>query len=245
VKRKSILLVEDDGVIRELIREAISREYYVLEASNHLEAIRHLKNHIDLALIDYALPDKDGFEVLKAIRGIRPGLPAIIMTGYSTEDLAIKAVRTSVTDYIKKPLRLAYLKKRISEILDGKACSESAESERAGGSERPTRDEFIMDGISEYIENNYKEDLTLDKLSCVAGMNKFKFCRIFKERFGVSYTSYLNNIRVKNAAELLKNTDNSITEIAHHVGFNCITYFERVFRSRYGMSPSAYRKKRD
>lgn len=243
MKKKSILLVEDDGAVRELIREFISRDYVILEASDYSEAINHSGNKIDLALIDYSLPGKDGFELLKKLRDKKPSIPAIIMTAYGSENVAIKAVRADATDYIKKPLGLAYLKKRISEIFDGKACSESYEIEGVGF-EKPTRDEFIMDGIASYIDDNYMEGLTLDKISSLGRMNRFKFCRIFKKRFGVSYTAYLNNVRIRDAADLLKNTDRNITEIAHHVGFNCVTYFERVFKSKYGLSPSAYRKKR-
>lgn len=116
MERKSILLVEDDLVVKDLIRDSLEKEYEILEASTYSEAINQSKNHIDLAIIDYSLPDGDGFEVLKKLREKRPALPAIMITAYSSEDVAIKAVRTVVNEYIKKPLSLRHLKTRVSEI---------------------------------------------------------------------------------------------------------------------------------
>lgn len=234
-KKKTLLLVEDDDVVRDMIRGAFERRYHVLEASSHSGAANHLKNHFDLALVDFALPDGDGFDVLKAIRGVKPELPVILMTAYSTENLAIKALKAGVTDYIRKPLSFEYLVGILGDILEGrkkKPYPESVES----------RDVFIMDSIAAFTEDNYAEQHSLEDISQRTNMNRFKFCRAFKERFGESYTSYRNAIRAKNAADLLQNSDLKITEIAHHVGYGCVTYFERVFKSKYGTPPVEYRR---
>jgi putative two-component system response regulator len=106
MSKKTILIVEDDTVVREVIKDALKREYNVLEASNYSEAVKLLGHSVDLAIIDYILPDSDGFEVLKAIREEKIALPAIIMTGYSNEAVVIKALRSAVADYIKKPIKL-------------------------------------------------------------------------------------------------------------------------------------------
>lgn len=238
MNRKNILLVDDDAMVRDTIKDALKNEYNVLEASGYSDAIKLFRYPFDLALIDYVLPDSDGFEVLKAIREAKPALPAIIMTGYSNENIAIKAIRTEVTDYIKKPLNLAYLRQRLSEILRGKKNNRNPESVES-------REDFVLDGIATHIEEIYMKDLTLDKLAGIACMNRFKFCRAFKERFGQTFISYLNNIRVKNAAELLKNLNLSITEIAYFVGYRSIVHFDRVFRTMYGISPRGYRRKFD
>jgi YesN/AraC family two-component response regulator len=234
--KKNILLVDDDATIRDLIKDALKKEYNILEASGYSEAVKLFKYPIDLALIDYVLPDSDGFEVLKAIRDVKPALPAIIMTGYSNENVVIKALRTEVADYIKKPVKLAYLRRRLSEILGGKESNRNSEGVES-------REEFILDGIAAYVEEKYMKDLTLDKLASMACINRFKFCRDFKKRFSQTFTSYLNTIRVKNAAELLKNPNLNITEIAYFVGYKSVIHFDRVFRAVYGISPREYRKK--
>ncbi|GAB4416839.1 MAG: hypothetical protein OHK0032_12870 [Thermodesulfovibrionales bacterium] len=237
MEKKSILIVEDDGVMRELIKSYLEREYNIFEASRYSEAINQPIELIDLALIDYVLPERrNGFEVLRAVREVKPSLQAIIMTAYSNEDLAIKAMRAKATDYIKKPPGLAHLKRKLSEILEGN-----------GGNEHPetiqSREEFIMEGIAAYIEDNYMEDLTLERLAGMACMNIYKFSKIFNERTGQSLPSYLNRIRIKKAAELLMNHDLSITEIALEVGYKSVEHFIRLFREVYGVSPRGYRKR--
>lgn len=234
---KSILVVEDDEIVRALIKDFLAREYNVIEASCYLQAVKKLTNHIDIALIDYALPDRDGFELLKAIRQIKAGLPVIMMTAYGTEMIAVKALRRGATDYIKKPMKLAYLMKRISELLAEPGDRKFFELKPA-----EDRKEFMMESIAWHIEENYMEDFSLDKLSGRLGINKFDFCRSFKERFGQGFISYLNNTRIKNAAELLGNHNLSITEIAYAVGYKSFTHFERVFKRIYGMPPREYRR---
>jgi transcriptional regulator GlxA family with amidase domain len=86
-------------------------------------------------------------------------------------------------------------------------------------------------------------ELTLDKLARLACMNRFSFCRAFKERFSQSFISYVNSIRLKNAGELLKDSRTSITEIAFSVGYRNSGHFNRVFKAIYKMSPREYRRK--
>jgi YesN/AraC family two-component response regulator len=158
------------------------------------------------------------------------------MTGYGSESVVIKALREGVTDYIKKPLSFSYLMKRLSEIL-GRNLGNTFWKDIV------SREEFIMDGIAAYIEDRSMEDLNLDKLARIVCMSKFSFCRAFKSRFGLSFISYLNSIRVKKAARLLDDPNLTITEIATFVGYDSVAHFGRVFKKVYGVSPREFRKK--
>jgi two-component system, response regulator YesN len=232
MEKKVVLLVDDNVSLRAMIRTAIERDYDVLEASGCKDALRQLAKNVDLALVDYAMPDCDGFDVLKMIRDTHAKLPVILMTGYGSENVAIKAIRTEVTDYIKKPIQMVYLKKRLSELL--------ASKENKGNHEKTEDSKF--DDISAYIEERYMDEITLDKLSVMAAMNRFTFCRAFKKRFGQSCISYLNSIRINHATEFLKNHKLKVAEIAQIVGYNNVVHFERVFRTLIGVSPREYRK---
>ncbi|MBI5204435.1 MAG: response regulator [Nitrospirae bacterium] len=235
LQKKSILLVEDDATVRNTLRELIEQDYAVLEASNYIEAVDQLENHIDLALIDYVLPGVDGFELIKTIKKFRPLLPVIIMTGFSAESVLLKAIRAGVTDYLKKPLNLTLLKKRLSDILEGK--EEDAYSEGV-----ETRERFIIEGIVRYLDEHYMKGVSLTELSEKVCMNKFKLCKSFKEKTGCGIKSYLNSVRIKNASELLKRDNLNITEIASFVGFDNMVSFYRAFRGIYGVSPREYRE---
>lgn len=236
MEKRSILLVEDDDVFREMIRVTIEREYNVIEASNCSEGIAHLSRPIDLAILDHMLPDGNGFDIIDAIKEMKPAIPIIMMTGYSTEELAIKACGKGVAFYMRKPANLGCLRRKLAEILGGKEKEDCPDS--VGNNES-----FIMDYIALLIEDNYMEDLTRDKLAKKAHMSSREFSRAFSERFGMGVKPYINNVRVRKAVELInKNHDVNITNIAISVGYGNLTHFERVFRKICGASPGEYKR---
>jgi len=239
MEQKTILLIDDDSIIREIIRDALDGHYAVFEASCCSEALKFSNQPIDLAIIDYVLPDSDGFETLQALRKGMPALPAIIMTANGSERVALKAIRSGVTDYINKPLKLSYLKIRISEIVGQKTNQGQYEYSEEGDN----GEGYILDGISAYIEENYMKHLTLDMLARKVSMNKFRFCKAFKEQVGETFISYLNNIRIRNATKFLRKDDLNITEIAYVVGYKNVVHFGRVFKDIHGVPPREYRKK--
>jgi YesN/AraC family two-component response regulator len=234
--KKVIFLVEDDAFIRDVIKSALEREYDLLEAPGCSDAVVMMNNPYDIALIDYILPDGDGITVLKAIRALKPEMPVILMTAYSSEEVLIKALRAGATDYIKKPLVLSYLREKVSSILAGGIGDVTAEDPAYA-----SRETFLLDSIAAFIENNYSADITREMLAKKVCMNKYKFSKIFNDKFGQSLKSYLNNIRVNKAAEFLKNYDLSIKDIAFAVGFESAEHFSRVFKESCNISPRKYR----
>ncbi len=232
--KKSILLVEDDAIVREMLKDCLEEHYLVREAITCAEA-RQFSDSVNLAVIDYRLPDGNGFDIVDAIKRKTPQIPIILISAYSTDDLIIRAFRSGVVDFIRKPFSLRYLIGKISETMGGKKSDLNLSS-------LESRDEFIMEGIAAFIEENFREQLTLDRVSAVAHMTKFGFCRAFKKRFGISFVTYLNQTRIKNSLPLLGNSYSSITDIAFSLGFRSVQYFNRVFRQTTGMSPTGYRK---
>jgi len=99
-----------------------------------------------------------------------------------------------------------------------------------------------LDNVFRYVEDNYTSEITLEKISSVANFSEYYFIRFFKEATGMTFGKYLNNFRVEKAVELLKNEDDSITEIVFKSGFGSIKTFNRVFRQIKGYSPTAYKK---
>lgn len=91
------------------------------------------------------------------------------------------------------------------------------------------------------IEEHYGEALTLDDAARAAGYSRCHFSKVFRERVGVCFVSYLADVRVRRAAELLARTELPVTTVALEVGFNDLSHFERVFRSAYRRSPSKFR----
>ena len=97
--------------------------------------------------------------------------------------------------------------------------------------------------IIKYINENYAYITGMDEIADKFFISKYYLCRIFKKSIGVSFISYLNNIRVKAACELLRSDELFLSEIAIRCGFNSTPYFCKVFKTEKGVSPSEYRKR--
>lgn len=92
-----------------------------------------------------------------------------------------------------------------------------------------------------YINNNFKDKITLADISERYYISPCYFSRTFRTVTGMSFTEYLNNVRIKEARILLEKSDMRIIDIAENVGYSSNCHFGRVFRSVVGMSPLAYR----
>ena len=95
--------------------------------------------------------------------------------------------------------------------------------------------------VKRYIDQHFKETLTLDQLAEEAHMNKFYLSHAFKQEFGVSPINYLISCRIEESKYLLAETDLSISQIAQLLNFSSPSYFSQVFRRTQEMSPMEYR----
>lgn len=98
--------------------------------------------------------------------------------------------------------------------------------------------------ILEYTNTNYKEDLSLEIISTQYGLSREHLSRTFKQYIGVTFSEYLDNVRLYNAYRDLLNSDYSITEIAFNNGFPNVASFINKFKKLYGKTPYKYKQNR-
>lgn len=96
--------------------------------------------------------------------------------------------------------------------------------------------------LKHYIDSNYMQDISLDKLAEISHLNKYYLVHAFTNLFGTPPVNYLCDVRIKACKDLLATTDLSITDVAHCTGFSSHSYFAQCFRKRCGMTASQYRK---
>src|SRR4030066_1625766 len=114
-----ILGVDDEAPIREMIKKGLSQmgEFNVETAQNGVEAIEKIEKEIfDLVLTDLKMPEMDGLELLKNIKGTRPEVMVILMTAYGSIETAVEAMKRGADDYITKPFNIDHLLLRISKV---------------------------------------------------------------------------------------------------------------------------------
>lgn len=95
--------------------------------------------------------------------------------------------------------------------------------------------------VFDYVNENYQSKLTIEELSEYMKLNPSYFCRMFKAATGVTFTEYLNAVRIQKSERMLRKSTRSITEISNEVGFATVTYYNRIFKKYMKCTPSVYR----
>ena len=103
--------------------------------------------------------------------------------------------------------------------------------------------ESVLDDILYYIGHNYQESIKLETLATLFGYNSSYLGKLFKDKIGQSFNSYLDQVRIENAVKLLEDTDLRIYEISSRVGYKNVDYFQQKFKKIKGVNPTDYRTK--
>ena len=248
--RPQVLLVDDEQKLREILSLFLSEIYDVKQAATGAEAVSILRNQaVSAVVLDYRLPDGSGLEVLSQIRSVRPRVPVVMMTGYGSEALCASALRLGVRDYFPKPLNISDLLESVQRLVSEMSRTlaegdEVPEAERVrsvpGSAPAGTLDLSIQKAIK-LIQLRYWDSLSLAGLARELGMSKYHLSHRFKEAMGVTFRGYLLRTRLERSKVLLATTEESITEVAHAVGFGDLPRFDKLFKRYTSLTPSAYR----
>lgn len=103
-------------------------------------------------------------------------------------------------------------------------------------------DKTSMERVLDYCENHFSENITLESISKELFLSKFYISRLFATQLGVSFTNYINSLRIEASVKLLTTTELPITEICFIAGFSSTRNFNRVFSERIGVTPKEYRE---
>lgn len=251
IKRKPrLLIVDDDEDIIMYLQTNMSIEYKVLTAKDGIEAFNIAQTSgIDLIVSDVMMPRMDGFELLKRLKSnARTSIiPIILLTTRAEYETRIKGWDIGAEAFLSKPFNLEELLLLCGNLINGRLRLKGRLSvdkdidEKIQPVKMKSNDDIFMDKLTAVInENMSNSDFKIEDLADSIGMSRVTLHRRIKGLTGISPVEFVRNIRLAQAAKLLRTCDTNISQVAYAVGFSNPGVFSTAFKNQYGYTPSEY-----
>jgi len=246
----NLLLVDDEPLILDGLAKIVERSdlspIRIRKASDAFEALEIMGEFApDVTITDLNMPEQSGFELIANARKAMYCDRFIILTGYDEFEYARQAVRTGVLDYLLKPINEAEVLQLLRGVAGELEGGGPGTGEAGGCAElsKPADSDCHMSKIKQYIDANYREDLSLDTLTSLTGLHPNYISGLFRKETGDTFVHYLNSLRVRKACELLTSSGKlSVNRVGQLVGFENPQHFIKVFKKKTGLTPGAYRE---
>lgn len=250
--RYRVLIVEDDEEIRRYIRSELDSDFRIYECTNGREGLETiLKEKPDLVISDVMMPEMDGITLCRKIKqNININhIPIILLTAKSKAEDQIEGLEIGADAYIVKPFNTELLRTTISNLianrerLRGKLVGEQQVEEKITKIEMKSNDEILMSKVMKTINDHLADPtLNVEMLAANVGMSRVHMHRKLKELTNQSARDFIRSIRLKQASNLLREKNLSVSEVAYATGFSNLSHFSNTFRDFYGISPSEYKE---
>lgn len=246
-----ILIVDDNRDMRNHLVDNLDSLYSVRTAVDGIAGLKKAVETIpDLIVTDLMMPKMDGIEFCRLLKEneVTCHIPVIMLTARDTLDDKLTGLQTGADDYIPKPFIMPELKARIANLINQRLhLRERFGREitlQPGKVTVTSADEKFLNKAMSVIEERMKdEEFILDEFQKAMNLSRSTLFRKIAALTGQSPTEFIRTIRLKRAAELIRQNFGNISEVSGEVGFNNISYFNRSFKKLYGVSPREFAMK--
>ena len=245
-----LLVVDDNEDFRIFMRYSLELQYRVKLAVNGNEAWEMMQEELpDLVISDVMMPQMDGNELCRLIKQDKrtAHIPVILLTARQNTEAKLEGLQTGADDYVTKPFNMTILVLRIRKLIElsryhrvTQGMIDPAPSEIVITS----LDEKLIEKAIKYVEDNMsRTELSVEELSRELGMSRVHLYKKLLQITGKTPIEFIRVIRLKRAAQLLRESQLHVSEVAFEVGFNNPKYFSRYFKDEFGVLPSVYQEK--
>lgn len=247
-KRPVILIVDDNDDFRLFMKDCLAAEYIIHEATNGAQAWKIIPElQPDIVISDVMMPEIDGNELCRLVKNdLRTShILFILLTARSAQEHELKGLENGADDYITKPFNLDILTLRIKSLLQKRRENYNQHMEVSPSPIAITSlDEKLIKKAIKYVEDNIeRSELSVEELSHELGMSRVHLYKKLLSITGKTPIEFIRIIRLKRAAQFLRESQLSISEIAYQTGFNNIKFFRKYFKETFGVLPSEYQEK--
>ncbi|MBP5508356.1 MAG: response regulator [Prevotella sp.] len=247
-----LLVVDDDFEVAQYIKNELGQWYRIDTASNGREALKKLltdNNGYDLVICDVMMPEMDGITMLRQLKS-NPNIsdiPVILLTSKVEVSDRLEGLRKGADAYLAKPFNMEELHILVDNLVDnvrrlrGKFSGAQTQEDKMENVEVKGNNDLLMERIMHTVNENLKDpDFNVDRLCDEVGLSRTQLHRKMKEITGISTGEFIRNLRLQQAARLIREGKVNIAQVAYSVGFNNQTYFSTVFKKHFGRTPTEY-----
>lgn len=246
-----VLLVDDDCEITDYISDQLAQYYHFTVCRNGKQAIGELlsEKRYDIVVSDIMMPEMDGFTLLRLIKTNSniSHIPVILLTTEAAIGNRLQGLERGADAFLAKPFMLDELRATIDNLianrlkLKGKFSGAQQQTENVEQQDVPDNDKELMDRIMKSINKNIGDsDFNVEMLCRDICVSRTQLHRKMKELTGLSTSEFIRNIRLEQAARLLKERHVNVSQVAYALGFTNTAHFSKVFKQHFGVSPSEY-----
>ena len=249
-KYLTLLIIEDNNEMRDYLSSRLGTEYNIIEAPDGNSALRSAFDEVpDLILCDIVIPGKNGLELTQIFKSdVRTShIPVILLTAKDQENQKIEGMETQADAYITKPFNLLFLQKTIKSLLRNREkikdhySGEIFSEEKSQVSKKEDR-KFMIE-FTAIVENNISNDkFGVNDICRELGISRVQLYRKVKAVLNCNVNDYIITTRLQKAKYYMQHENLSISEIAFKSGFSSAAYFSTVFKSKFGVTPSAFKE---
>ncbi|HEY3430589.1 MAG TPA: response regulator, partial [Cyclobacteriaceae bacterium] len=246
--KDTILVVEDNVELRNYISSILEKEFMVLMAGDGKEALEFAIQFIpNLIVSDLMMPVMDGLQLTEKIKEDErtSHIPIILLTARNDQSSRLEGLKTGADDYLTKPFSKDELVIRIQNLIHQRKLLAERFRERIlvpiTSAQEVSLDDKFLQRIRLITEAHMSDaSFSVEQLAEQAHLNRTQLLRKLKSLTGLSPNDFIKDLRLKKAADMIRQRTDTITQIGYAVGFNDQSYFSKCFKKQFGITPKEF-----
>ena len=246
-----LLLVDSDVEVCRSIAKGLEADYRVIEAKDGEQGLRQAKETVpDIIIMASSLPRLDGIGLCRRLKCdvLASHIPVILLAASGMADSQVEALEAGADDYLAKPFSLPVLKARVDNLLRSRGnLREHANQELSLLPRELAANQLDAQFLRRTIEiiERQLSDFEFDVAALAQNMavSRRQLFRKLKAVTGRTPNVFIRTLRLKRAAQLLRESPMTVTEITYAVGFSDLKHFRNLFREQFGVLPGEYTRK--
>ena len=250
-----VLIVDDDTEIGSYILQELGGYYYITAVTSGREAFRklmdgvHSERQYDLVVSDVMMPEMDGFTLLRMIKTNMniSHIPVVMLTSKADVGNRLEGLEKGADAYLAKPFDMDELHMVINNLINknlrlkGKYSGTQQQKDKVEEKVVKGNDERLMERIMKVINEHLSDsDFNVEMLCEEVGISRAQLHRKMKQLTGVSTSEFIRNLRLEQAARLIREKKLNISQVTYSVGFNNQAHFSTVFKKYFSVTPTEY-----